>query len=51
MIEGSEDLDLSVAAKDRLPISGYVPGHSLTLVRKPSWRNETDELRPAYVDR
>jgi peptide/nickel transport system substrate-binding protein len=51
MIEGSEDLDLSVAAKDRLPISGYVPGHSLTLVRNPSWRNETDELRPAYVDR
>jgi peptide/nickel transport system substrate-binding protein len=51
MIEGSEDLDLSVPTGDRAPISGYVPGGSLTLVRNPSWERETDALRPAYVDR
>jgi peptide/nickel transport system substrate-binding protein len=51
MIEGSEHLDLSVAPKDRAPISGYVPGRSLTLVRNPSWAREMDALRPAYVDR
>ena len=51
MIEGSEDLDLSVPPGDRDPISGYVPEVSLTLVRNPSWERETDVLRPAYVDR
>ena len=51
MIEGSEDLDLSVPPEDRAPISGYVPGRSLTLVRNPSWERESDALRPAYVDR
>jgi peptide/nickel transport system substrate-binding protein len=51
MIEGSEDLDLSVPSRDRLPISGYVPGRSLTLVRNPSWERGTDLLRPAYADR
>lgn len=51
MIEGSEDLDLSVPPEDRAPIAGYVPGRSLTLVRNPSWDPETDPLRPAYVDR
>jgi peptide/nickel transport system substrate-binding protein len=51
MIEGSEHLDLSVAPKDRAPISGYVPGRSLTLVRNPSWEPEFDALRPSYVDR
>jgi peptide/nickel transport system substrate-binding protein len=51
MIQGSESLDLSVAPKDRSPISGYVPGRSLTLVRNPSWEPEKDALRPAYVDR
>ena len=51
MIEGSGDLDLSVPARDRVPISGYVPGRSLTLVRNPSWKRRTDALRPAFVDR
>ena len=51
MIEGSEQLDLSVPPEDRAPISGYTPGRSLTLVRNPSWDRETDALRPAYVDR
>jgi peptide/nickel transport system substrate-binding protein len=51
MIERSEDLDLSVPAQDREPIAGYTPGSSLTLVRNPSWRPETDPLRPAYAGR
>jgi peptide/nickel transport system substrate-binding protein len=51
MIEGSKSLDLSSPAEDRVPISGYVPGSSLTLVRNPSWNREDDELRPAYVER
>ncbi len=51
MIEGSQDLDPSVPPDERAPISGYVPGRSLTLVRNPSWERETDLLRPAYVDR
>ncbi|MGH2597422.1 MAG: ABC transporter substrate-binding protein [Actinomycetota bacterium] len=51
MIEGSQDLDQSAPADDRAPISGYVPGRSLTLVRNPSWERETDPLRPAFVDR
>ncbi|HEX6401455.1 MAG TPA: ABC transporter substrate-binding protein, partial [Actinomycetota bacterium] len=51
MIEGSASLDVSVPPEDRAPISGYVPARSLALVRNPSWRPNTDALRPAYVDR
>lgn len=51
MIEGSEDLDLSVPPQGRVSILGYVPGRSLTLVRNPSWERDTDPLRPAYPDR
>jgi peptide/nickel transport system substrate-binding protein len=51
MIEGSEELDLSVPPRDREPIAGYEPGSSLTLVRNPSWSAETDDLRPAYTGR
>jgi peptide/nickel transport system substrate-binding protein len=51
MIEGSEDLDFSVAPSDRKPVSGFEPKNSLTLVRNPSWERENDDLRPAYADR
>ena len=51
MIEGSGALDVSALAEERVPISGYVPAGSLTLVRNPSWSAKTDALRPAYVDR
>ncbi len=51
MIEGSQDLDPSAPADERAPVSGYVPGRSLTLVRNPSWERGTDPLRPAHVDR
>ncbi len=62
MIEGSEELDLSLAPKDQEPIAGYVlptfdeEGHvltpgSLTLVRNPSWASTSDDLRAAYADR
>jgi peptide/nickel transport system substrate-binding protein len=51
MIEGSEDLDLSLPPRDQLPVSGFVPGESLILVRNPSWQPGSDQLRPAYVDR
>lgn len=51
MIEGSEDLDFSVAAEEQVPVAGYVPHRSLTLVRNPAWSSSTDALRGAYVDR
>jgi len=51
MIEGSERLDFSVAPDEQLPVSGFEPAQSLTLVRNPSWARVSDPLRPAYVDR
>ncbi|HEX5950792.1 MAG TPA: ABC transporter substrate-binding protein [Actinomycetota bacterium] len=61
MIEGSEQLDLSVPPRMRNPMVGYQPptieenvlvrSGSLVLVRNPSWDPATDELRPAYPDR
>ena len=47
MIQGSEDLDPNQAPDDQDPISGYVPGRSLVLVRNPSWEASQDALRPA----
>ncbi|MGZ8582608.1 MAG: ABC transporter substrate-binding protein [Actinomycetota bacterium] len=51
MIEGSDQLDPSVPPDDQEPLSGYVPGRSLIMVRNPSWSADLDPLRPAYVDR
>jgi peptide/nickel transport system substrate-binding protein len=61
MIEGSDDLDLSLPAAQQTPIDGYGPPAiggfkavgpgSLTLVRNPSWDPATDEIRPAYSER
>ena len=51
MFEGSESLDFSASAEDQEPVSGYVPGQSITFVRNPSWSNEIDDLRPANVGR
>lgn len=51
MFEGSEDLDFEAAPEDQKPVSGYKPNRSITLVRNPSWDPETDDLRPANVDR
>jgi peptide/nickel transport system substrate-binding protein len=51
MVEGAERIDFKLPARQQRPASGYVPARSLTLVRNPSWRPETDELRPAHVDR
>ena len=51
MVEGSEKLDFAVPAAEQRAVAGYVPGQSLTLVRNPSWKAETDPLRPAYPDR
>ncbi|HEX5950509.1 MAG TPA: ABC transporter substrate-binding protein [Actinomycetota bacterium] len=64
MIEGSEDLDLSVPPEEQDPIAGYSPPEtapddwttvlrtgSLALVRNPSWDASTDDLRRAYADR
>ena len=50
MVEGADQLDFSVPAKDQEPASGYQPGRSLVLVRNPSWDAATDELRKAYPD-
>jgi peptide/nickel transport system substrate-binding protein len=51
MFEGSENLDFSADPDDQTPVSGYEPGKSITFVRNPSWSQEIDDLRPAYVDR
>ncbi len=50
MIEGSENMDFSVPAKQQKPVSGYEPAKHLSLVRNPSWDPSTDDLRPAYLD-
>ena len=64
MIEGSEDLDLSLPPGRQEPISGFSspryeksegwepasPGR-LTLVRNPSWDPVSDDLRAAYAER
>src|SRR5439155_7649283 len=51
MIEGSERLDPSAPAGEQEPVSGFVPGKSLILVRNPSWDRGSDDLRGAYADR
>jgi peptide/nickel transport system substrate-binding protein len=51
MFEGSQNLDFSRPPKEQQPVSGFVPGESITLVRNPSWDPATDSLRKAYVDR
>ena len=51
MVEGSEKLDFTVPPERQQPVSGLVPGRSLTLVRNPSWNPAIDRLRPAYADR
>jgi peptide/nickel transport system substrate-binding protein len=48
MIEGSQKLDFSKPPDQQEPPSGLDP---LVLVRNPSWRRGTDDLRPAYPDR
>jgi peptide/nickel transport system substrate-binding protein len=49
MFEGSETMDFSVPADQQTKNPGYVPERSMTLVRNPSWSDDT--VRPAYVDR
>ena len=51
MIAGSQNLDFSRPAARQRPVSGWVPGRSIVLVRNPSWRPGTDPLRAAYADR
>lgn len=62
MIEGSDDLDLTLPGRKQEPIAGYSPPEldadgnvlspgSLMLVRNPSWDAATDGLRAAYPDR
>ena len=51
MIEGTADLDFSVAPDQQTPVSGLVTGERLALVRNPSWDSATDPLRPALPDR
>jgi ABC-type transport system substrate-binding protein len=51
MIEGTPDLDFSVAPGDRVPVSGLVPGQRLALVPNPSWNPLTDALRAAHPGR
>lgn len=50
MFAGSKNMDFSGPADQQTPVSGFVPGRSIELVRNPSWDRATDDLRPAYVD-
>lgn len=50
-VEGADRLDFAASPDEQAPSSGFDPGSALTLVRNPSWRQDTDRLRPAYVDR
>lgn len=47
MVDGSQTED----SAHPTPLTGYVPGRSLTLVRNPSWKRSTDDVRGAYPDR
>jgi peptide/nickel transport system substrate-binding protein len=49
MFDGSAKLDFSKPSVRQTPVSGFVPGRSMTLVRNPSWHSSTDSLRPAYA--
>jgi peptide/nickel transport system substrate-binding protein len=51
MFEGTDQLDFSVPADQQKPVSGYIPGRQVVLVRNPSYDPSTDDLRPAYPDR
>ena len=51
MLEGSNALDFSAPASDQVPVSGFVPGKRISLVRNPSWERDTDALRGAFVHR
>jgi len=50
MIKGSAQLDFGSKPDNQRPVSGFIPGASLTLVRNPSWNPANDPLRPAYLD-
>ncbi|HXJ63184.1 MAG TPA: ABC transporter substrate-binding protein [Actinomycetota bacterium] len=50
MIEGAGAVDPTRPPAEQQPATG-VRKDSLTLVRNPSWHEETDPLRGAYVDR
>jgi ABC-type transport system substrate-binding protein len=50
MIKGSPQLDFRAAPEKQRPLSGFVPGSSLTFVRNPSWSAASDPLRPAFLD-
>lgn len=50
MIEGSQQLNFKLPPDKQRPLSGFVPGSSLTLVRNPSWNRASDPLRPAYLN-
>jgi len=51
MVEGSNAIDFSLPADQQKPASGFIPDARLTLVRNPSWKSSTDDLRPANVDK
>jgi peptide/nickel transport system substrate-binding protein len=51
MMEGAHNLQPSLPPDQQPPVSGYVPGESLTLVRNPSWDRASDPLRTAFAER
>jgi peptide/nickel transport system substrate-binding protein len=51
MIQGAQTLDPSAPPGTQEPVSGFVQGKSLILVRNPSWERPSDDLRGAYPDR
>jgi peptide/nickel transport system substrate-binding protein len=50
MFRWQSKLRYTYNAEDGKPIRGYQPGRSIALIRNPSWKPSTDDLRPAYLD-
>lgn len=46
MVKGAD----AQSTENAKPLSGYVPGRSLSLVRNPSWDRATDDVRQANPD-
>ena len=52
MVEGSAAMTPAAPVNEQRPASGMAPKtNRIVLVRNPSWKPATDDLRPAYPDR
>jgi len=50
-VPNSLTLDQHLLSDGPYTVSSYVPGKSITMVKNPVWKQSTDTLRHAYVDK